>query len=197
MTENYAAKRERVQRAQAGLPAGLRSRVSLRNAEAVAGLSAPAQATLEQALAQGLKSLPQAVRLLQQNPATFVSELLIAVGQVRRTQPSAILAFEPATARTDTPPDTLPALTALIQTCYPDMPRLAAEALAGAPAMQGLRAVMQAHQDVLAAQPSRSDFVMVTFYGLLRQTQERLRQVISDTPAYQQALRQSGAGWQD
>ena len=58
------------------LPAELREYVSLRNVEGVAALSPPAQQRLAEAIAAGLKRLPQAVERLKANPDTSISELL-------------------------------------------------------------------------------------------------------------------------
>ena len=91
----------------------------------------------------------------------------------------------------------IPALTTLIRACYSDMPSVAAEALASAPAMEGLRAVLSAHESLFASPQFHSDFIVVTFFGLLRQARQHLDQVIFQSPAIQQALRQSGAGWPD
>jgi hypothetical protein len=77
------------------------------------------------------------------------------------------------------------------------MPTVAAEALASAPAMEGLRAVLSAHESLFASPQFHSDFIVVTFFGLLRQATQHLDQVIFQSPAIQQALRQSGAGWPD
>ncbi len=194
MTENYPAKRVRMQKALDSLPANLRNRISLRNAKAVADLSPVAQDALAQSLDRGLKRLAQAVQLLNQNPNASLDELLPAGNKPAQFEDNGRLTAS-AVSAIDTA--AIPALTALIQSCYPDMPRLAAEALASAPAMEGLRSVLQVHESLFVSQPFRSDFVVVTFWGFLRQTQERLNQIISQTPAYQQTLRQSGAGWQD
>ena len=70
---------------------------------------------------------------------------------------------------------------------------MAAEALAGAPAMRGLRAVLAAHESLVKSPQFRTDFVIVTFAGFLRQAQENLDAIIAQTPAIQQALRR----WQD
>jgi hypothetical protein len=155
MTENYQAKRERMQRALNSLPENLRSRISLRNAESVAALSPEAQSILAGAMDQGLVKVSRAIELLSQNPGADLGELLPAsVGKGASVLPekqeqsaSAVSAVSacPAVENAQTVSgvsvsDTacIPALTALIRACYPDMPSVAAEALASAPAMEGL-----------------------------------------------------------
>lgn len=192
MTETYESKRLRMQKALESLPAELRSRISLRNAEAAAALSPAAHSILAEALDNGLVKVARAIELLNQNPKACLDELL-----PRSTSKG--LSVTPDVSVLDTPPADAPdtenisTLTALIRSCYPDMPQVAAEALAGAPAMQGLRAVLAAHEDLTLSPQFRTDFVIVTFSGFLRHAQENLDAVIAQNPTIQQALRR----WQD
>ena len=136
MSETYQSKRERWQRMQEALPADLRPHVSLRNVEAVNALTPQAQTRLLDAIQAGLKRLPRAIEQLKANPDTPVSDLL-----------------NPAQAAT-TPTQAGPQievfqeirneLADLVQACYPDMPRLSAEALVEAEAMQVAGEVAQA-----------------------------------------------------
>ena len=68
MTETYESKRLRMQKALESLPADLRNRISLRNAEAAAVLSPEAHATLANALDNGLLKVARAIELLGQDP---------------------------------------------------------------------------------------------------------------------------------
>jgi hypothetical protein len=195
MTETYDSKRLRMQKALESLPANLHNRISLRNAEATAALSPEAHSTLADALDNGLVKVARAIELLSQNPQACLDELLH-----RATNRGVSAASDPpvvsGTSATDTNTshtENIPTLTALIRSCYPDMPQVAAEALAGAPAMQGLRAVLAAHEDLSLSPQFRTDFVVVTFAGFLRQAQENLDAMIAQNPAIQQALRR----WQD
>ena len=76
----------------------------------------------------------------------------------------------------------------LIQECFPDMPRVSAEALADADVMQVVRSVAEIHQQVFKSNHVKTDFVMLTLYGLMRQTLERLEEMIEETPALRQAF---------
>jgi hypothetical protein len=196
MTETYESKRLRMQKALESLPADLRNRVSLRNAEAAAALSPEAHAALANALDNGLVKVARAIELLNHDPRACLDELL---SRATSKSVSAVSDAPDVSGMSATCEDNIPALTALIRSCYPDMPQVAAEALAGAPAMQGLRAVLAAHEDLTLSPQFRTDFVIVTFSGFLRQTQESLDAVIAQTPAIQQALSLSKgkAGWQD
>jgi len=201
MTETYESKRLRMQKALESLPANLRNRISLRNAEAAAALSPEAHSTLSYALDNGLVKVARAIELLGQDPRACLDELLPrATGKgvsAASNTPSAGPDVQVVSGMSATYEDSIPALTALIRSCYPDMPQVAAEALASAPAMQGLRAVLAAYENLTLSPQFRTDFVIVTFSGFLRQAQESLDVLIAQTPAIQQALRQSSTGWQD
>jgi len=148
---------------------------------------------------QGLVKISKAIELLSQNPGADLGELLPAsAGKGASVLPEKQEQGASAVSGVSVS-DTacIPALTALIRACYPDMPSVAAEALSSAPTMEGLRAVFSAHESLFASPQFHSDFIVVTFYGLLRQARQHLDQVILQSPAIQQALRQSGAGWPD
>lgn len=183
MTENYQAKRERWQRLLASLPAGLREHVSLRNVESVAALTPPAQQRLLEAIQAGLKRLPRAVDQLRVNPDTPVEELLNpAVTPTAETQP-------------EISQEVKDELAALVQLCFPDMPRVSAEALVDADVMEVARRTAQAHHVLLQSDHLRTDFVMLVVYGLMRQSLERLEEIIKQAPAIQQAFLQSDLPW--
>ncbi|HMM97426.1 MAG TPA: hypothetical protein PKC99_00330 [Anaerolineales bacterium] len=183
MTENYQAKRERWQRLLASLPAGLREHVSLRNVESVAALTPPAQQRLLEAIQAGLKRLPRAVEQLRINPDTTVEELLNpAVTPTAETQP-------------EISQEVKDELAALVQLCFPDMPRVSAEALVEAEVMEAARRTAQAHHVLLQSDHLRTDFVMLVVYGLMRQSLERLEEIIKQAPAIQQAFLQSDLPW--
>ena len=183
MSETYQSKRERWQRMQEALPADLRPHVSLRNVEAVASLSPQAQTRLLDAIQAGLKRLPRAIEQLKANPDTPVSELL-----------------NPAQAATPPTQERLKGelsleirseLADLVQACYPDMPRLSAEALVEAEAMRVAGEVAQALADLFNSEHLKVDFVLVTLYAMIAGTLERLETLIAESPAAQGVLAQS------
>ncbi len=169
-----------------GLPAGLREHVSLRNVEAVAALSAGGQERLLEAIQAGLKRLPRAVELLRINPNMSVADLL---NKPVQHEP------EPVLPSPDYPHYIEEELANLIQLCFPDMPRISAEALANADVMDVARSVAQAHDRLFKPNHVRTDFVIMVVYGLMRQTLERLEEVLEDTPALRQTFNQSGLPW--
>ena len=183
MTETYQAKRERWQRLLGSLPAGLRGHVSLRNVESVAALTPQAQQRLLEAIQAGLKRLPRAVEQLRANPDTSVEELL---------NPTVITIAE---AQPEISQQVKEELAGLVQLCFPDMPRVSAEALVEADVMDITRQTAQVHHLLFQSDRLRTDFVMVVAYGLMCQAMERLEEIINQSPAIQQAFLQSDLPW--
>ena len=183
MSETYRSKRERWGRMLESLPVGLREHVSLRNVEAVASLPPQAQERLVEALQAGLRRLPHAVEQLRLNPDTSVADLL----------------HSPAVSETkenvQTSQEIQKELADLIQLCFPDMPRISAEALSAAEVMDVARQIAQVHQSLFRSTHLRTDFVVMVLYGLMRQSQERLEELIEQTPALRQAFDQSHLPW--
>ncbi len=183
MSETYQSKRERWQRLLESLPAGLRERVSLRNIEAVAALNPQAQERLVEAIQSGLKRLPRAVEQLKADPSTSVADLLNPPVLASPEQPSE---FSQQIQNE---------LADLVQLCFPDMPRISAEALTSADVMDVARQIIQVHHNLFESNHLRTDFVMMVVYALVRQALERLEEVIEDTPALRQAFDQSALPW--
>ena len=186
MSETYQSKRERWQRLLETFPAGLREQVSLRNVEAVAALPPQAQERLAEAIQAGLKRLPRAVEQLRVNPETCVADLL---------NPPTLPVAESSSTELDFPQHIQNELADLIQLCFPDMPRVSAEALANSDVMDVARTTAQAHHQLFKSNHLRTDFVVMVVYGLMRQTLEHLEEMIEDTPALRQAFDQSNLPW--
>ena len=177
MSETYQSKRERRQRMLETLPVSLREHVSLRNVESVAALSPQAQVRLLEAIQAGLTRMPRALEQLRTDPQTSVADLLdppTPVEAIVLIQSDSSSIFRDVADR--------------IQACFPEMPRVSAEALAHADVMQVVRSVAETHQQVFRSSHIKTDFVMLTLYGLMRQTLERLEGIIAETPALRQAV---------
>lgn len=168
------------------LPVGLREQVSLRNVEAVAALPPQTQERLAEAIQAGLKRLPRAVEQLRVNPNTSVADLL---------NPPALPVAESSSTESDFPPHIQNELADLIQLCFPDMPRMSAEALANADVMEVARTTAQAHHLLFKSNHLSTDFVAMVLYGLMRQSLESLEEMIEGTPALLQAFNQSSLPW--
>jgi len=184
MSETYQSKQERRQRLLESLPASLRPHVSVRNIEAVAALSTQAQARLLEAIQTGLKRLPRAIDQLRANPDTSVADLLNPPSQ---PVTEILIQTDISTVQQE--------VADLIQDCFPDMPRVSAEALADADVMQIVRSVAQTHQQLFKSNHIQTDFVMLTLYGLMRQTLEHMEEIIKNTPALRQAFEQGDLPW--
>jgi hypothetical protein len=183
MTETYASKRERWQKQLEALPESLRGHVSLRNVEAVSTLLPQAQETLAQAIQAGLSRLPRAIEYLRSHPQATVAELLESAS----ASPVALaLAVHRSTQSAQKE------LADLVQFCYPDMPRVSAEALCEAEALSDVLQVVSAHESLFASPHLNSDFVLVVFNACLRQALERLEKKLAENPACQQAVAKSG-----
>jgi len=186
MSETYQSKRERRQRMLEALPFGLQAHISLRNVDAVTALSPQAQTRLLKAVQAGLKRLPRAIEQLRADPDTSIADLL-----------------NPPTLPTRAPfPQTTSVAFHLvvadrIQECFPDMSRVSAEALADADVMQIVRSVAETHLQVFKSSHIKTDFVMLTLYGLMRQTLEQLEEIIEETPALRQAFEQGQVSWKN
>ncbi len=177
MSETYQSKQERRQRLSESLPEGLRPHVSVRNIEAVAALSSAAQTRLLEAIQAGLKRLPRAIEQLRADPETSIRDLL---DPPARSEADTRLQSEPSSIAQD--------VADLIQACFPDMPRLSAEALANAEVMQVVRTIAETHRQIFKSVHVKTDFVMLALYGLMRQTLEQLEQAIEGSPALRQAF---------
>jgi len=162
------------------LPVGLREHVSLRNVEAVAALSPQAQTRLLEAIQAGLTRLPRAIEQLRADSETSVADLL---------NPPSQLEVSPSIQPSQT--SIAQIVADLIQKCFPDMPRVSAQALAEAEVMQVVRSVAETHQQVFKSNHIKTDFVMLALYGLVRQTLEQLEEIIEETPALRQVIEQT------
>lgn len=179
MSETNQSKREHWQRMRDNLPADLRPHVSLRNVEAVSALSPKAQARLAEAIRAGLKRLPRAIEQLRENADAPLAELLNPT-QIADTQSHGEFSKEVQGELAD-----------LVQVCYPDMPRVSAEALAESEAMQVVRKVAEAIDTTFASRHMKADFVLTVLYALVSQSLDRLETLIAEAPAVQQILAQS------
>lgn len=165
---------------------GLREHVSLRNVETVAILTPHAQGRLAEAIQAGLKRLPRALEQLRVDPDISIADLLNPPVQPDPDQASQA---QPLPQSIET------GLADLIQQCFPDMPRISAEALANANVMEVVRNVEQAHDRLFTSNHLSTDFVMLVLYGLMRRTLGRLEEIIEDSPALRQAFDQGGLPW--
>ena len=175
MSESYSSKRERWQRMLQSLPVGLREHVSLRNLERVASLTPAAQQRLSQAIQSGLRRLHPAIEQLTADPDTSVEDLLHPASQTVKG--------------TRTPKHIQEEIADLIQTTFPDMPRVSAEALAGSDAMAEVRTVAWAIETLLLSLNQRADFVLLVFMAHMCKVTDSLSEIADKSPALKAAYK--------
>lgn len=180
MSETYQSKRERWQRLLNNLPEGLREHVSLRNVEAVASLPTSAQERLMEAINAGLKRLPSAIEQLKRDPNTPIGVLLNPPSQASFKEEEGIIHE----------------VTDLIQQSFPDMSRIAAEALARADAMEIPRTIALVHAQLFHSKHLKTDFVMLVVFRLMHKTLERLEEILVANPAFGQIVQQGLKPWE-
>jgi hypothetical protein len=76
--------------------------------------------------------------------------------------------------------------------CYPSMPLPSAEGLAKSEVMRGAINVVEAVRLALESNNAKTDFVILTLYGLFNTTKMQFHEIILNNPAYLQAIKQSG-----
>ena len=182
----YDQRRQRREKLAEELPPNLRKWVALRHVETVAKFPPEIQQRLIESIITGVR-VPAAIRFLKENPETTVEEIVMAVGKRRQTENKG--------TQVSPEPNHLTFLANLLQTCFPDMPRATADAMAGSELLSEVLDVVCAQQTCFDSRHAQSDFVVVVLCGLALATIERLNQLISKRIIYRQALQQSGLEW--
>ncbi|MGD2157044.1 MAG: hypothetical protein PVG14_00180 [Anaerolineales bacterium] len=186
----YKERRRRRHKLVEELPPSLRDRIALRNVEAVTKFSSQTQEILAEALDAGIR-ISVVIPFLKENPDARVEEIIQACQETTdRPRPN-------AKKGNQTPPGTqdIATLADLLQTCYPDMPRMTAEAMAGSELLSEVLSIICAQRVCFESRHAESDFVVIVLCGLALRTIERLNQIIPKRPIYLQALQQSGVKW--
>ncbi|MBN1666409.1 MAG: hypothetical protein JW862_04955 [Anaerolineales bacterium] len=206
MPETYTQKRQRWQKLASELPHNLGERIALRTVPAVAALPEATKTTLATALDQGLaaRQASKAVEILKAHPDLPVEDLLGQLDADTKVKKAETVSRH-VEAQSDTPfsvwaPtsiqfDTLSALADLLQTCFPDMVRASAEALAKSPSMKPIQHLLVASRGCFDNPVMRSDVTVIVLAGLLQQITAELNDLIATHPNYQRALQTSGVDW--
>lgn len=182
----YDQRRRQRQKLAEELPPDLQKRIALRHVETVAKFPPEAQQRLMEATNTGVR-VPAAIRFLKENPEATVEEIVKAVGKRRQTTKKVIQA--------STEPNQLSLLADLLQTCFPDMPRTTANAMAESELLSEVLGIVSAQQACFESQHAQSDFVVVVLCGLALATIEHLNQTIPKRTIYRHAIQQSGVAW--
>ena len=186
----YAQRRQRRQQLAEGLPPGLRGRIALRHVETVAKFSPEVQHRLAEAINAGVR-IPAAIQLLKENSSTTVAEIISGCQKTTgRRKQSSKQAKQEIPDRSD-----LILLADLLLTCFPDMPRATAEAMARSELLSEVLGIVHAQQACFRSRHAQSDFVIVVLCGLALRNIEQLNKVIPKRTIYRQALQKSGVAW--
>ena len=165
----YAKRREHRLKLVEQLPPALHRKISLRNIEAFAALPDQARQTLEKAVQSGLTQIPNAIRLLKDNPLLSVEDLLTGTPSHETPAESPNTeAPSPETPSLETPD--AEALAALLRSHFSSMPEIAALALAQSPSMTDVLNVQIAIRQAVESPHFQSDFVSATLWSLLQST---------------------------
>ena len=194
MPISYDERRKRREELRKSLPPALQPHIALRNVEAVSYLSPKAQEVLLDALTKGRIRISIALDYLNEHPQATSEEILQAHSSLDKAFPMPPT-FPETSNEGIVDPDAVRQMAALIQSCFADMPRVSAEALAASDTMSDLIAVQAAHQQLFQSPHGRTDFIMIAFYKLLQKDLSRLNQIISDNVSLQQSILSSGMEW--
>jgi len=186
----YAQRRQRRQQLAEGLPPGLRGRIALRHVETVVKFSPEAQRRLAEAITVGVR-VPAAIQFLKENPGATVDEI---ISRFPKTKSQSIQSIEQGNQSPQNLKNLI-ILADLMQSCFPDMPRTTAGAMAKSELLSGVLDIIRAQQACFGSHHAQSDFVVVVLCGLAITTIEQLKQIIPKRRIYHQALQQSGVEW--
>ncbi|HEY5157086.1 MAG TPA: hypothetical protein VII93_03885 [Anaerolineales bacterium] len=210
MTENYDQKKARQLRIRETLPAELKE-IPLCYVEDVAEISPQAKQTLIDALAKGPINIACALEYFQ-NTFVLNADDLLEVAKPKKRGPlqaegdqdqqkeAAVVPCNapsadsspaiPPTATLD--PRDIHTLTEILIKCYPSMPVSSAGGLAKSEVMREAIRVVEAVRLALESSHAKSDFVILTLFGLFRTTKAQLQEIVQGNPVYLQAIKQSG-----
>ena len=190
MPVSYAQRRQRRQQLAKGLHPRLRGQIALRHIETVSKFSPESQCRLAEAIDAGI-GIPAAIQFLKEKPAAMVDEIITQY-QKATSKPRQNEKQENQSA-----PDANDGgvLADLLQTCFPDMPRPTAAAMAGSELLSEVLGIVHAQQVCFRSRHAQSDFVIVVLCGLALRNIEQLKQIIPERTIYHQALQQSGVAW--
>ena len=182
----YDQRRQRRLQLTEELPPDLQKWIALRHVETVAKFPSERQQRLAKAIKAGVTA-PTAIRFLKENPEATVDEIVKDAGK-RRPSDRKRLRRSPESHH-------LILLADLLQTCFPDMPRATASAMAGSELLSEVLDIIRTQQACFASHHAQSDFIVVVLCGLALSTIEHLNKSIATRRVYRHAIQQSGLDW--
>ena len=89
-------------------------------------------------------------------------------------------------------PRDIQAITSILTTCYPSMPQSSARALAESDVMREAVYVVTTVRLAVDSNNAKSDFVILSLYGLINDTKKKLGEIIRGNPVLLKAIENSG-----
>ena len=89
-------------------------------------------------------------------------------------------------------PQDIQVIISILTTCYPSMPRQSASALAESEVMREAVSVVTAVRLAVESNNAKSDFVILSLFGLISATKKKLSEIIQSNPAFLKAIENSG-----
>ena len=191
--DNKARRRRRLRQT---FPAPL-DQVAIRHVDAIQSLDGNQRAILAKAIAQtSIANIPKCLAAIKNSGGSIQSEIgLIALFHVTETLTAKAAG---ASSSSEAPGQEIQGidvdyLASLLLKCYPDMPQVTADALAGSDVLALSRQVVEAIR--LALRDAKSDFVITTLYTLFEQKLNEIEQIIAINPTFIKAMQLSRSDW--
>jgi hypothetical protein len=189
MAESWESRKKRLEQIREGFPEGLRG-IPIRYVEDVAGLSEAGLQALDMAFRKEPVHIPRALEYLRNNLFISLEELQ------KRAKPPKLgrKPFAETSSSLESPNFPLSLkkdqerLAQLLLACYPGMPLVTAESMAGSEVMKEALAVVTTTREAVESAHAQSDFVILSLLQLFIESRKQILEIIRNTPAFQNAL---------
>lgn len=190
MAESWESRKKRLEQIRKGFPEGLRG-IPIRYVEDVAGLSEAGLQALDMAFQKEPVHIPRALEYLRNNLFISLEELQ------KRAKPPKLGRKPMATTPDSSSKGTgIPnsskkdqeRLAQLLLACYPTMPLVTAESMAGSDVMKEALAVVTTTREAIESNHAQSDFVILSLLRLFIESKKQIVEIIRNTPAFLKAL---------
>ena len=197
MAELWEARRKRLELVREGFPESLHG-VPIRYVEDVAGLSETGLKALAQAYKKEPIHIPKALDYLRNSLFISLEELIensrpSKPGRKPLERPKTFSnsSANPFSSKANPSKQDLEKLTELLIACYPSMPPVSAESMAGSEVMKEALAVVTATREAIESGHAQADFVILSLLRLFMESKKQVLEIIRNNPAFQKALEQS------
>jgi hypothetical protein len=189
MAESWESRKKRLELIREGFPEGLRG-IPIRYVEDVAGLSEAGLQALDMAFRKEPVHIPRALEYLRNNLFISLEELQKRakppkLGRKPLAEPSPASESSKITPASKKDQEKL---AQLLLSCYPSMPLVTAESMAGSEVMKEALAVVITTREAIESGHAQSDFVILSLLQLFIESRKQILEIIRNTPAFQKAL---------